>query len=46
VIKASNEKAVTDGSVAGSTAAVSPTEAGEFHCRVLLQKLTHIIHRI
>ena len=28
VIKASNEKAVTDGSVAGSTAAVSPTEAG------------------
>ena len=28
VIKASNEKAVTDGSIAGSTAAVSPTEAG------------------
>jgi hypothetical protein len=28
VIKAYNEKAVTDGSVAGSTAAVSPTEAG------------------
>jgi hypothetical protein len=28
VIKANNEKAVTDGSVAGSTAAVSPTEAG------------------